>query len=76
MKTEKYIVFHHTEDGETECSLMTEKEILDIVKVLGEGDFLSELPDFGWDYCGESYLIIKGEIIRPKPVEKVTKWEL
>ena len=76
MKTEKYIVFHHTEDGETECSLMTEKEILDIVKELGGEDFLKELPKCGWDYCGECYLVIKGEIIRPKPVEKVTEWEL
>lgn len=87
--TEKYIVFHHSEDGETDCSLMTEKEILDIIKESDEDfpiDFLNELPGgYGWDYCGECFLIIKGEIIVPKPihfyrqlnhVEKITKWEL
>lgn len=73
----KFIVFHHNEDGETDCSLMTEKEILNIVKEIGSEDFREELPGGnGWDYCGECYLVIKGEIIVPKPVEKVTKWEL
>ena len=82
MKTEKFIVFHHSEDGETDCSLMTEKEILDLVQEQNDDDFevdflfLNELPKCGWNYCGECYLIIKGEIIIPKLVEKVTKWEL
>lgn len=80
MSKDKYFVISTGEDGASiECidkdDLLSrldkgyhygKKEFL-TTEVTNEGDFM---------YLGESLLIIKGEIVTPKPVEVVKKWEV
>lgn len=71
----KYIVLHADEDGDISIHFMTEKEIKE--NYLEEDELpykiFDELPNLGYD---AGVLIIDGNIIVPKAVEKTTKWEL
>jgi hypothetical protein len=78
MAEKTVILIHCDEDGDK------------FLRVLSEGAFLKELNDgdFGDDptfakpgdeikmdyFCG--YILIKGEIVQPRPVEKVKKYAL
>ena len=74
--TNLYLLTFH--DGEAILSLTTEKEILDELEA---GDVLAD--EFVTDVRKqinltetEGYLLIRGEIVVPKPVSVVTRWEL
>jgi len=71
----KYFVIYNS-DGETSVRKYSEEELL---KRIDDGDlkgFVSAIPDPDTNYWGDSVLIIKGEIISPKPIEVVTKYQL
>tara|TARA_R100001594_G_scaffold121248_2_gene157050 strand:- start:338 stop:565 length:228 start_codon:yes stop_codon:yes gene_type:complete len=74
-----YFVIKNT-DGDTIVSSMT-KEVLE--ERLNEDwygtdvKFLNEIPkNNDTNYWGEDILIIKGDIVTPKPVQTVTEYEI
>jgi len=68
-------------DGDTYVRQMTRTQVEQMLvewDEMGEqaGEFLSEVPEADTNYWGGKTLIIKGEIVIPKPVETVTTWEV
>ena len=41
-----------------------------------EGEFLDVVDKLDLAYCDHKYVIIKGEVIIPKPITKVTKYSI
>lgn len=77
---EKYTLISSGDDGIVIHTNQTEKEICDFIEEneIEEEMFLEEdlvCPDT-MEWAVGSYLLIKGEIIVPKPFKKVTKWKL
>lgn len=73
----KYFVLYPSEDGCTVTEL-TESELK---KRLNEDyysgrEFLDKTPKDNHNYWGNSILIIKGEIVVPKPIQTVTEYEV
>ena len=64
-------------DGDTHVSIMTENEIIDMVKEEG-GEFLdaTTLKQPDTNYWGGSKLIIKGDAVKPIPKEVVVDYDL
>lgn len=56
------------------------EEIKDIAKFLEERaayhDFAPKLPDGDLNYWNDKVVLIKGEIVTPRPVQVVTKYEV
>lgn len=65
-------------DGDTYVEETTEQEVLEELKEIKENPYLESLPEnTETNYWPEgSRLIIKGEIIFPKPKKIVKSWEL
>lgn len=64
-------------DGDTYVQIMTENEIIDMVKEEC-GEFLdaTTLTRMDTNYWGGAKLIIKGDAVKPKPKEVVVDYEL
>ena len=78
----KYFVLKNSEDG-LNIELVTEGELLSRLTLedgrnyYGTSGFFSALPDDSPPYWDEKkLLIIRGDIITPKPVQQVTKWDI
>jgi hypothetical protein len=76
-----YFVIHNSEDGEASVHQMGAEELQNKLKAdyWGTGKrFLSSDDTFSCDpnYWGGKLLIIKGEIIVPKPKQTVTEYEV
>jgi hypothetical protein len=75
---EKYFVIGMSEDGDPFHYIMSKEELEEFLEE-NEQDFMSEkdLEDHSdSNYWNDSILIIKGEIVIPKPIEVVTKYKL
>ncbi len=82
----KYFILHSGEDG-VSVEHVSEKDMLAAITPNEDGctdygeqvNFLTEMPsEFkgNWEADQNSILIIKGEIVIPKPIKVVTKFEL
>ena len=77
-----YFVISVSADGIRICDVADPKETVQIVtEQMGKVQIFDGLPDSNpnyWDTPGDAtgVLIIKGEIVVPKPTKVVTKWEL
>jgi hypothetical protein len=77
--TEKYYIITQNEDGEASVNVLSKEQI---EKVLGDGDFnefniVNNVPHYYIENWGNNMIIIKGEIVVPKPIKQVvTKWEI
>lgn len=69
----------HNSDGDTTVDLIDRGQFLEDLAngEYGKAEFLKEIPKMGdTNYWGENtYLIISGEIIVPKPKTVVTQYE-
>ncbi len=78
--TERYFVLLGSEDGEPSFHQKTLTEVLQLL--LGdEGEdngytAVKDLPDDLQNFGGDEMVIIKGEIIVPKPKKVVTEYDL
>lgn len=78
-----YFVVDVSEDGDCDVTAMTKEELLEYVaEVTAEGrsvNFRDRLPDGNrWDMLnsGKGPLIIKGEIVVPKPKQVVESFDV
>lgn len=58
-------------DGDTYVQQYTQEELLE--RISHDEGFLKEIKDCDTNYWGGVPLIIKGEIVIPRPIETVTK---
>jgi len=76
---EKYFLIYNS-DGDTYVKEIHIAEFLKEIEDGGYGDhpkFLGGLPkESDTNYWEDSYLIIKGKVVSPKPVEIATKYEI
>ena len=76
-----YFMVYGNEDG-MRIKIVTEREILDdtIDDEMDLDDFVTseDFPNMEWERGDweDKVMIIQGQIIRPRPVSKVTRWEL
>ena len=70
---ETYFVISNS-DGDTRVRQLTKSELL---SELEDGlEYSSVIKDHDPNYWGYESIIIKGEIITPRPVEKIVTYEL
>lgn len=70
-------------DGDTHVSQCTKEQVIRIVQEQTDPDevenpiaFISEIENTDTNYWKNGILIIKGEIVTPKPVKIVTAWDI
>lgn len=79
--SETYFVIHNSE-GDTRVEKMGKEELVrritpeDGCTYYGVTDFLKAIEDTDTNYWGNNILIIKGEIVVPKPAEIVKAYEI
>lgn len=76
---EKYFIIGMSEDGEPFHYIMTKKRLQEFLEENPEQEFMTEedlKENRDLNYWNDAILIIKGEIVIPKPVEVVTKFEV
>lgn len=83
---DKYYVIHTGTDGETRISVETEKSLLKKIKekYWGSDVNFAEDEDFAISNhfncqlgdTGDVLIILKGPIVTPKAVQKITEWEI
>ena len=78
-----YYLIHIDDDGRISIKQYEKDVLLDAIKDrdYGEMTFMDSLDEDAtdpheWGFGGANSLIIKGEIVTPKPVEVVTEYEL
>lgn len=71
-----YLLTFH--DGDVYLSRETEQEILDELaeREVDAAEFMTDIPDFVNLTEVVGFLLVRGEVIVPKPVSVVTRWEL
>lgn len=75
-KQDKYFMIYNF-DGDTMVKTYDKATLQqEIDNECNDYDFLSKIPDDDTNYWDEKVLIIKGQIVVPKPVQTVTKYEL
>lgn len=79
--SDKYYTIHYTEDGNVYIhEYKTKKEFLNDLMEGGyeEGiEFLNKIPAICLeDWGGNQGIIIKGEIVIPKPKEVIKEWDI
>lgn len=62
-------------DGETMIHVYDKHEIEEVLQETGE-ECLEFIPDHDTNYWGGKRVIIKGEVVVPKPVKVVTQFEV
>ena len=76
----KYLfVISSNEDGEVTVEQLGEEEFIERIndeEYYGEVNFLDKISQIDPNYWGNKLLVIRGEIVIPKPVEKITKYEI
>jgi hypothetical protein len=78
-----YFVIHNSE-GETCINQLSKEQLLKRIKPevgekgghYGEVGFLPKIEESDTNYWGDNILIIKGDIIVPKPIEVVKEYEI
>ena len=73
-----YFVIHNI-DGDTYVDVLSAQELTERLNENYYGrsvEFLDTVSNHDTNYWGDGHLIIKGEIVIPKPVETVTKYEV
>ena len=72
----EYIVLYCNDDGETSIEYYTKQELESWLDEYGEGaTFLdSSESQLTWSVEGSYYMIIKGQVIVPKPKQIITKY--
>ena len=74
---EKYYVLYPGEDGMTVCELTKEQlERRLAEEYYGRREFLDHVPEGDHNYWGPTILILKGEVVVPKVVKVVEKYEV
>lgn len=73
-----YFLIHVTEDGDVYVKQYKKDDLLKVIKdgYFGDMSFLEHIEEENPQYWGANTLIIRGEIVTPKPVEVVTDYEL
>jgi len=73
-----YFLIHCSEDGDVSVAKYEKDALLSAIKENYYGDigFFDKMPDENIQYWGNKVLIIKGEIVTPKPVEVIKKYEI
>jgi len=76
---EKYYIINNS-DGDTTVSEVTKEELLKRINpedpYYGDKRFLQKISKNDTNYWGDNILIIKGNIITPKPKEKVVTYDI
>lgn len=72
-----YFVIYEDEDGDIKFGKYSKEELGSKLnaRYWGDVEFSTEMPKPGYGFCGR-YYIIKGDLIVPKPVVKVTEYEV
>jgi len=72
-----YFIIHNG-DGDTNVDVLTREELTKRLneEYYGDVGFLREITEKDTNYWGDALLIIKGEIIIPKPVKVIEEYEL
>ncbi len=71
-----YLVIHRCED-EPHVKWMTEQEVKDFLVENPSYESLSQDTEWSFDsFPSQSYLIVRGAVVYPKPVQTVTEWKL
>jgi hypothetical protein len=73
-----------SEDGDIRIEKMKREQVVEAINVLaneheGQLNFLTDITDndpMYWPNKGTINLLIKGNIVEPKPIQLVTKYEL
>lgn len=80
---EQYFLIYTNEDGEARVLKMSKQELQDAMGdpelkgwLKGENAFNDKDFNDATAYWGENFLIIKGSIVTPKPVQKIIEWEI
>jgi len=73
-----YFLIDCTPDGEIFVTQGDKDTVLGIAASLGQHgkSAVKALPDTEPIYWGDKFVIIKGEIVVPRPVEKIVEYEL
>jgi hypothetical protein len=79
----KYFLFWFGEDGIGERTYETKEDLLEHLTPDGDGDtyhgyindlnFIESFPEDRWDYTFGNFVIIKGDVVVPRPERVVTK---
>ena len=77
MENSKYYVIHNGE-GDTTVDELTKEELLKRLNERWYGDIpcMKSVPEDSTDYWGARLLVIKGKVVTPLPVEKVTEYDV
>jgi hypothetical protein len=76
--TEQYYVISQNDDGEASVNVLTKEQLN---QRLSENEYrnydcVSKVPKGYIEEWGKNMVIIKGELVVPKPIKQVTKWEI
>jgi len=73
-----YFVICQDDDGEVFVDKLTKEQLLEHLNEYywGDSEIFSDLPDFDLAAWHSGLLIIKGEIVVPRAVEKITSFEV
>ena len=73
-----YFLIENSE-GDVTCEVLTKAEVLERFDEDDWGpppDYATAVPDSNLNRWGGKAVLIKGEVIVPKPVQRITEWTL
>lgn len=80
---EQYFLIYTNDDGEARVLQMNKTELQDAMGdpertgwLKGENAFNDKNFNEATAYWGDAFLIIKGTIVTPKPVQRIIEWEI
>lgn len=73
-----YFVIQCSEDGDVSVIEYEKDELLSLINAedCGDGSFFDTMPESDLQYWKNKTLIIKGDIVSPKPVKVVKEYEI
>lgn len=79
---DRYFVIGVTEDGKTYVEAVTKETLMQAMKDPEDGGWINpemvqlDIPTADPAYWKGHFIIIRGQIVAPRPVEKVVEWEV
>ena len=70
----KYFAFYRNEDGFSLDEFQNMEQLSDFLSNIMKNDFFKYTLDENEDVERGRVICLKGELINPKPIEKVTAW--
>lgn len=75
--TDRYFMIHCDGDGDIYITAYDSKEKLNRELVDGKHKILDQIPEeINPMYWGDGVLIVKGEVVSPRPTQVVTEYEI